>query len=338
MFKPSWESSSRKQPFPSRFAAYITSIALFLLFAAGVARSFAPKSAPSSLAEAQASQTAASQSVIGSGGITGRIVDSATNAPIAGGEVTVALEQPDGTGTDVVFTQVSLDGSGRFSFIRLPLATTYDLVAVGINRNGVAYGATVIVGIAPGSDLGDVPLMAETGDERGPAKIEGFVTATSGTAPSSIRATVSAVQTVDLRDGLSIPVDVPLTVALSGADYRPVTVPGEPGTSADIFLRSRADCPASAPANVNCGKYVIVVPGSNPSVARFESGALSYHPGASGPAPYSVRASAFMPYGLGSGLCIPSFQSANADAQGQPLKVSPGGTVTAQTIAFTGCW
>jgi hypothetical protein len=337
MSKFLWGSSSRNQPSQSRFIAYILPIILFLLLA-GPARPLVAKVSRAPLTASQNGEASASQSASATSGITGRVVDSATHAPISGGQVTVALEQPDGTGTDSVFTQASPDGSGHFSFNRLPLATTYDLIAIAINGNGVAYDATIIVGIPPGSDLGDVPIIAETGDARGPGKIEGLVTATSGTAPSSIRATISAIQTIDLRHGISIPVDVPLTVAISGADYRPVTIPGEPGTSANIFLRSRTDCPASVSANVNCGKYVIVVPGSNPSVARFERGSLSYHSQAGGPARYSVRANAYMPYGLGSSLCIPSFQSANADMEGQPLKVSPGGTATAQPIAFTGCW
>lgn len=271
-------------------------------------------------------------------GISGRIVDSATRAPISGGETIVALEQPDGTGTDAVFTQAKTDSAGRFAFERLPQATTFDLVVVAVNAAGVGYAATVVVGVPPGTELGDVPLIAESGQQNGTGKIEGLVTATSGTAPSSIRATVSAIQTIGLRDGASLPVEVPLTVAITAADYRPVTIPGERGTSADIFVRSRSECPASAPTNVNCARYVIVVPGSNPSVARFERGKIAYEPPAAGPARYSVRGNSFMPFGAGASVCIPSFQSANSDEQGQQIEVSPGGTATAQPLAFSGCW
>ncbi|MGH9740076.1 MAG: hypothetical protein ACRD4X_16060 [Candidatus Acidiferrales bacterium] len=252
--------------------------------------------------------------------------------------MTVALEQPDGTGTDVVFTQTKPDSSGHFSFNHMPLASTFDLVAVAINGSGVAYDATVILNISTGTNLGAIPLIAERAGSTAPATIEGIVTATSGSAPSSIRATISAIQTIELHGGFSFPEDVQQTVTLSGSDRRPVTIPGEPGTSADIFVRSSSECPASAPKNVNCGHYAIVVPGSNPSVGRFDRGKLSYSAPAPRPALYSVRANSYMPFGEGASVCIPSFQSANAAAGNQPLKVSPGGSVTAPQIAFTGCW
>lgn len=271
-------------------------------------------------------------------GISGQIVDSVTAAPISRGQLTVALEQPDGTGTDTVFTQTTPDASGRFSFSLLPLNTTFDVVAVGINGSGVAYDATIILGVrSSGVDLGAIPLIAETGDDAGPAKIEGIATARSATGPSSIRVTLSAIQTVDLRDGLSVPVDVPQTVTLAGADYRPVTIPGESGSSANILVKSASDCPASM-HNVNCAQYVIVAPGSNPSVGIFSGGKISYEHPAALPALYSVRADAFMPYGTGASVCLPSFQSTFADPQGQPLKLRPGATATAQPIAFVGCW
>jgi len=271
-------------------------------------------------------------------GIAGQIVDSATNAPISGGQLTVALEQPDGTGTDVVFTQTTPDASGHFSFPVLPLATQFDLVAVAVNGSGVAYDATVIVGIPPGSNLGPIPLIPETSGATGLAKIEGFVTASSSSGPSSIRATVSAVQTIDISNGISVPVSTPQTVTLAGANTRPITIPGEPGTSADVLVQSNSGCPALRSPDANCAGYVLTVPGSNPSVALFAAGKIAYSTPAEGPAAYSVRANSYMPGEIGASVCIPSFQSVTSDEAGRPLKVSPGGTVTAQPIAFTDCW
>ncbi|MGA9883719.1 MAG: carboxypeptidase-like regulatory domain-containing protein, partial [Candidatus Acidiferrales bacterium] len=291
-----------------------------------------------SLAAIQAGGAATPLPVSVNAGISGRIVDSITGAAISGGQVTVALEQPDGTGTDVVFTQTKPDSSGHFSFNLLPLASMFDLVAVANKGSGVTYDATVILNISTGTSLGTIPLIAESDDSSRPATIEGIVTATSGSAPSSIRATISAIQTIKLRGGFTFPEAVPQTVTISGSDLRPVTIPGGAGTSADIFVRSASECPASAPKNVNCGHYVIVVPGNNPSVGRFEQGKISYSPPAPGPALYSVRANSYMPFGEGASVCIPSFQSADAAAGSQPLKVSPGGSVTASQIAFTGCW
>jgi hypothetical protein len=332
MSKSSWESS-RNQP-PHLWRATLIAAVLLIFIAA---RPLSAKRTHFALQPFQAS-TAASAANSTHSGISGQIVDSATGTPISGGQVIVALEQPDGTGTDTVFTQAGPDASGRFSFSLLPLGTSFDVVAVAINGSGVAYNATVVIGVpSSGVDLGAVPLIAEMGGDAGPAKIEGLITASSASGPSSIRVTMSAIQTVNLRDGLSVPVDVPQTVTLTGADHRPVTIPGERGTSADILLRSGSECPASM-QNVNCGNYVIVAPGSNPSVGLFSGGKVSYQSPAAPPALYSVRANAFMPYGTGASVCLPSFQSAFADPQGHPFKVSPDGTATAQPIAFIGCW
>jgi hypothetical protein len=333
MLNSSWESS-RNQPHLCRAA--LLAAALFVFTAAVVASPLPTKLLHYSLhAQASDASTAPNSS---HSGISGQIVDSATGAPISGGQVIVALEQPDGTGTDTVFTQASPDASGDFSFSLLPLGTTFDVVAVAIDGGGVAYNATVVVGVpSSGVNLGAVPLIAETGGDTGPAKIEGIITASSASGPSSVRVAVSAIQTINLRGGLSVPVDVPQTVTLAGANSRPVTIPGERGTSADIVLQSASGCPASM-QNVNCGKYVIVAPGSNPNVGIFSGGKVSYQQPAGQPALYSVRANAFMSYGNGASVCLPSFQSGFADAQGQPLKVSAGGTATVQPIAFTGCW
>ncbi len=331
-----WETS-RNASSHFRPVAVIVTAALFLMIPE-VPRSLSAKPAHPRLVSTQAGAPVRAGTNRSPSGISGQIVDSGSGAPISGGEVIVALEQPDGTGTDVVFTQISADSSGHFSFDRLPLATSFDLVAVAISGSGVAYDATVVVGVPPGTELGAIPLITGSGDSSGPAKIEGILTATSGSRPASIRAKVSAIQTIAIGGGMSIPVEVPQTVTVSGADYRPVTIPAESGSAADIFVRSNSECPALGAANANCGHYVLVVPGSNPSVGLFNGGKVSYAPPAAGPVLYSVRATSFMPFGAGASVCIPSFQAVDADASGQSLTVFPGRPATAQQIDFSGCW
>jgi hypothetical protein len=332
-----WESS-RSEPSAVRAVAAIVPAALLVfLISAALARPLGAKFARRLAYRSRAIPSAVSQVPSSNAAISGQIVDSQTGAAISGGEVIVALEQPDGTGTDVVFTQTKADDSGHFSFRALPPAA-FDVVAVATNGSGVAYDATVVVGVPVGTNVGAIPVVAEDGDSNGPARIVGVVTATSGSAPSSIRATLAAIQTISLGSGFALPVEVAQTVTISGADTRPITIPSEEGTSADLLVRSRSDCPASASPSVNCGQYTIVVPGSNPSVAIYAAGKLSYAPPAAGPALYSVRANAFMPYGTGAGVCIPSFQTAATDETGQPLKAPPGGTITSRAIAFSGCW
>jgi len=51
-------------------------------------------------------------------GINGKIVDSLTNMPVAGGTVLVALERKDATGADAIFLETAVDSSGSFNFVR----------------------------------------------------------------------------------------------------------------------------------------------------------------------------------------------------------------------------
>ncbi len=331
-----WDFSLSEPSDLSRLALSLTAIVMIFLLSSVVSRPLAARLTHRINPSRQAGAAAALPA--DTSGITGQIVDSATGAPVSGGKVIVALEQPDGTGTDVVFTQTNPDASGHFSFSLLPLGSPFDVVAVAIDGSGVAYDATVVLNVPVGASLGAIPLVHENGASTGPAKIEGFVTASSGSSPSVIRATVSAIQTITLDAGIALPVSAPQTVTINSGNTRPITIPGEPGTSADIMVRSSADCPASLPRNVNCGRYTIVVPGSNPSVALFATGKISYTSPDAGPALYSVRANALMRSGMGSGVCIPSFRSVDGGEAGQALKVAPGGSVMAQPIAFTGCW
>jgi hypothetical protein len=141
--------------------------------------------------------------------ISGKIVDSVTKASISGGKVVVALEQTDSNGVDRVVMETVPDAAGNFTFCPVP-AGTYDVVAVAINGQGVAYGATVITGVQPGNALGQVPLFPTTGTNTSPATIAGQVTtvnsANTGTSAdislstlqsisSSVMATIPQIQT-----------------------------------------------------------------------------------------------------------------------------------------------
>jgi hypothetical protein len=312
---------------PAAFTALLVCVVLApALRAKFTRRSPVPFRRATAFAKAQAGATNA--------GISGQVVDAATAAAISGGTVVVALEQADGTGTDVVFTQASADSTGRFSFVSLPLASTFDVVAVAVAGGGPAYNATVVVGVPVGTDLGDIPLVAEHGGTPGPATLQGYVTSSA----SPIRATVSALQSITLAGGVTLPVNVPQTVTISGSRTRLVTIPSEGGSSANLTVRSGSSCPEGAPPNTNCAQYTLVEPPSNPSVALFVPGKITYAQPDPGPALYSVRGNAFSLGGLGGSDCIPSFQTASLDASGEPLKVAPGARIASPQIDFTGCW
>jgi hypothetical protein len=254
-------------------------------------------------------------------GIDGRVVDAAIQLPIAGGTVLVALEQQDGSQPDVIFMQTAADSAGNFNFCPLPTPATFDVVVVAINGAGVAYDATVAVGVPGGTNLGVIPLTAETGAATGPATFQGFVTATTGSAAATIDASVSTLQTIALTGGTSLV----------------ITIPAESNSVANISVDSNANCPATAPMETNCAQYTLIEPGSNPSVGIFSSGKITYAAPTSGSVLYSVGANAFIPMSGGAKDCTPPSQTISVDANGNPLKVSPGTAVTPKEIDLTGC-
>jgi len=99
-------------------------------------------------------------------GISGIVIDAATNLPVSGGTVLVALERKDSTGTDAVFLQTAVDSSGTFNFCPLPAGSTFDIVATAINGAGIAYNATVVLNVPGGTNVGNIPLEPETGGDR----------------------------------------------------------------------------------------------------------------------------------------------------------------------------
>ena len=251
-------------------------------------------------------------------GISGHVVDSATMLPITGGTVLIALEQQDNSHTDVIFAESAADSAGNFNFCPLPAAATFDVVVVAISGAGVVYNATVASGVPGGTDLGAIPLVAETG---GPATFQGFVTATTGPGAATIDASVSALQ----------------TFALPGGAMLTATIPAEGNSISDLSVESNADCPVTAPANSNCGQYTLIEPASNPSRGVFSSGKITYSPPASGDVLYSIGATASTPLSGGLGDCTPSTKTTSLDANGNPLKALSGTTVVPKEIDFSGC-
>src|SRR6266849_3089517 len=117
-------------------------------------------------------------------GISGHIVDSVTSQPIAG--ATVALENGDKSGTDRIFMEALTDSGGHFSFCPLPMGAVFDVVVDAVNSSGTAYNATVVVNVPGGTNVGALPLVAETGTTIGPGTIQGIVAAVNGTAGANI--------------------------------------------------------------------------------------------------------------------------------------------------------
>src|SRR6266481_593680 len=141
-------------------------------------------------------------------GIKGQVVDSVTSQPIVG--ATVALENADKSGADRIFMEGVTDSTGRFSFCPLPMGGVFDVVVDALGNTGSAYNATVVVNVPGGTDVGTLPLLAETGTATGPGKIQGIVSALNGTAGADIDTSTNASQTVSLSGGATRPVTLPL--------------------------------------------------------------------------------------------------------------------------------
>jgi len=261
-------------------------------------------------------------------GISGQIVDSLTKAPISG-PVLVAIETTDNTGTDHILMEASADANGNFRFCPLPPGT-FDIVAVALGPNNLPYNATAVVGVPNGQSLGLIPLVAETGAS-GPALLQGFVTATSGTAPAQIDAAMAALQTISVPGGATRQLSIPLESAPATS-----ATPAQASTS-PLAVASNTACPAGSPANTNCAQYTLVVPASNPSVGVFSSSGFTYSVPAAGDVLFSVDAISTQPGSGGATICTPAEHMTSLDANGLPLKVTPGTITNVAELDFSVC-
>lgn len=261
-------------------------------------------------------------------GISGQIVDSLTKAPISG-PVLVAIETTDNTGTDHILMEASADANGNFRFCPLPPGT-FDIVAVALGPNNLPYNATAVVGVPNGQSLGLIPLVAETGAS-GPALLQGFVTATSGTAPAQIDAAMAALQTISVPGGATRQLSIPLESAPATS-----ATPAQASTS-PLAVASNTACPAGSPANANCAQYTLVVPSSNPSVGVFSSSGFTYSVPAAGDVLFSVDAISTQPGSGGATICTPAEHLTSLDANGLPLKVTPGTITNVAELDFSVC-
>jgi len=253
-------------------------------------------------------------------GISGQVVDSVTSQPIAG--ATVAIENADKSGTDRIFMEAVTDSGGHFSFCPLPMGAVFDVVVDAVSNTGTAYNATVVVNVPGGTDVGGLPLVAETGTVNGPGKIQGIVTALNGTVGADVDVSTSALQSVSLPGGAT----------------RTVTIPLLQGSTSNVAVESATPCPATgSPMGAFCVQYTLIVPASNPDVGSFSGGKITFSPPASGNVLYSVEADATKPMSGSAAICSMPSLTTNVDTLGMTLRVTPGATITAKEIDFSGC-
>ena len=269
----------------------------------------------------------ASQVSKNNSGISGQIVDSLTKAPIKG-NVFVAVEQTDSTGTDRIVMETTADANGNFRFCPLPTGP-FDIVAVAIGPANLPYNATTVMNVPNGTSLGAIPLVAETG-ATAPATLKGFVTATNAGAAAQIDVSLSALQSVTVS-GATRAMTIPLQTIAATA-----TTPEVDSTS-PISVTAATTCPTGSPANANCAEYTLVVPASNPNVGVFSAGSVSYTAPATGDVLFTVDAVAAKPMSGGTPSCSPAEMTTSKDANAQPLKATAATTTNVARIDFSGC-
>ncbi len=241
--------------------------------------------------------------------ISGTVVDSGTNLPIPGAKVMVALEQKDANGIDRVIMETIADFQGNFKFCPVP-SGTYDVVANALS-GGVAYAATVTTGVGSGVSMGNIPLVATTGVNTGPATIMGRVTTSTGTAATAADTQLAALQSIGAGTMATIPL-----IAQSS-------------TTASLATAANGACPV----NTDCVNYTILVPAVNPNIGAFVAGNTKWSQDTKSAATYTLDALAFGVSSGGTPDCSPSQQQVG------PVTVTPGTTVNPNPadLVFKGC-
>src|SRR5215470_1820114 len=250
--------------------------------------------------------------------INGKLVDGATHQPISGGTAVVALERKDSNGVDRVIMETLADSTGAFVFCPVP-AGTYDIVADAVDGSGAAFGATVITGVQPGNTLGTVPITVQTGATKTVGSITGQVTTSTGSAATAADISLSALEPITVS-GSTVMITIPLAA--------------QSATALNLVTAASATCPA----NTDCVSYTFKVPVANPAVGSFSTSGTQT-PGAPSASAviFTVDARAFVVGGGNTADCTPPEQKTALTSTNTDLTPLAGASVTAQTLAFTGC-
>ncbi len=274
--------------------------------------------------------------------ISGKVVEADT-APSPGSPVAdaiVLLEQPDPN--DASIDRVVPDGTattasdGTFSFCPLPATGNFDIVVTGQTTESGAttttttYNPTVLFKVPIGSQVGSIPIYAETvaGTSglitTNPATITGTIaTAGSGGAVSGT-VQISALQQVTNNSS-----NINLTIPVFGAMSEPTEFTTASGTS--------------CPSGTDCTSYSLPVPASSPAMGTYSSSSSFTFtpPNNEAQAAYTVNAVAD---GSDSLLtCSPTSTTSNSFTVKSGDTAAPasgtGVTVVEPSLAFsfTGC-
>jgi hypothetical protein len=281
--------------------------------------------------------------------ISGRVVE-ADNAPNPGSPVAdaiVLLEQQvteDSKTIDRVIMTGTTASDGTFSFC--PLSATdqnVDIVVAGQTTDSsmttTTFNPTVLFDVPIGSQVGDIPLYAETasgGTPLAPATVSGQITTAGDSGAVAGTVQVSALQ--EVSDGGN---PVNLTVPVLQADSTPSgnVTPSQPPVYTTDETVSPGGC---ATTSADCVAYALQVPASSPAIGTYSGSAISFMaPDTTDQASYTVNAVADGSDSLLS--CSPtsttseSFDVKAGETASSITTPAPTVTVTSLQFDFTGC-
>jgi hypothetical protein len=243
--------------------------------------------------------------------ISGTVVSSTTGQPLSGGNVVVALEQKDATGTDRILMRTSASSNGTFVLCPVPQGT-YDLVAVGMDGANVSYSAGVETGIQSGQLAGKIPLVP--GSQQG--TLAGLIT-TQGTSLSPIGVS------------LAVQADALQQIATNGAMITVPLLPIQSPTNEAMLTTNGSNC---APG-VDCAPFAMQLPSSTPNVVACSEQTAQFTQQQGNAPEYIAESAAEVPGSGGVAAC----STGNLHAPGGAVSVGSGETAMASAINFTQC-
>ena len=249
------------------------------------------------------------------GSISGMVVSSSTGAALKGGSVIVALEQKGAkSGIDRILMRTAANADGSFVLCPVPQGT-YDLVAVGVDGENVAYSAGVETGIQSGQIAGEIPLVPGTRQ----GVLQGLM-ATQRTLMPAVP-TAAAMQADALQQ-----------VGASGTTITVPLLPTQSPYNEAMLTAGVGNCPAGT----DCASYSMLLPTVAPNVVACSQQTAQFTQQGSSPG-YTAESFAQIPESGGAPDCLSNNVRATTTPGGGPLALKPGETTTAANMSYTQC-
>jgi hypothetical protein len=214
-------------------------------------------------------------------------------------------------GIDRVILSTLTDANGNFALCPVPTGT-YDLVIAAVNGAGVFYAPSVTTGVQNNTAVGQIAITPEP--------------SSGNTGPATL--TPGTVQTAGAMGAIAeiVRVSALLMVSINGSNVQ-VTIPLAQKALATLNVTTASG--ATCAAGTDCASFTLAVPGVNAFVGAFSSSGTKYTQG-TGNVTYNADGQP-VPHMDNTPVC------SQVDMQGPAVNVTPGSTLPAGTLSFTGC-